>query len=206
MGINVLRDFGHDVPGGKITAQQAVTLNRVEEELPSAPVAYMADEMELQEITKNAAKSTEDLIEQFEGEEMLPMQELLGLNKHLRSIRGSLKVEVAKNIKLKQHIEWEKHKLEEFRDYYGVYDDGMREDIMKQIDELNDELKARRESIDPLKGKLLNQVTNFKETIAKVLDKDTSLAEKIKTLFKEQGITIASVLKAIEINGYRCTC
>ena len=33
--------------------------------------------------------------------------------------------------------------------------------------------------------------------IAKVLDKDTSLAEKIRTLFREQGITIASILKAI---------
>ena len=33
--------------------------------------------------------------------------------------------------------------------------------------------------------------------IAKVLDKDTSLGEKIQTLFREQGITIASILTAI---------
>ena len=33
--------------------------------------------------------------------------------------------------------------------------------------------------------------------IAKVLDKDTSLGEKIRTLFREQGITIASILMAI---------
>ena len=38
---------------------------------------------------------------------------------------------------------------------------------------------------------------NFKETIAKVLDKDISLGEKIGTLFREQGITIASILTAI---------
>ena len=38
---------------------------------------------------------------------------------------------------------------------------------------------------------------SFKETIAKVLDKDTSLGEKILTLFREQGITIASILTAI---------
>ena len=42
-----------------------------------------------------------------------------------------------------------------------------------------------------------DQITSFKETIAKVLDKDTSLAEKIRTLFREQGITIASILMAI---------
>ena len=33
--------------------------------------------------------------------------------------------------------------------------------------------------------------------IAKVLDKDTSLGEKIRTLFREQGITVASILTAI---------
>ena len=38
---------------------------------------------------------------------------------------------------------------------------------------------------------------SFKETIAKVLDKDTSLGEKIRDLFREQGITIASMLTAI---------
>ena len=68
---------------------------------------------------------------------------------------------------------------------------------MKQIAKLNDELKARQESIDLLKGRLINQITSFKETIVKVLDKDTSLAEKIRTLFREQGIMIASIITAI---------
>ena len=43
----------------------------------------------------------------------------------------------------------------------------------------------------------MNQITSFKEMIANVLDKDTSLGEKIRTLFREQGIMIASVLTAI---------
>ena len=73
----------------------------------------------------------------------------------------------------------------------------MKEDITKRIDALNDELATRQESIDLLKGRLKNQITSFKETIAKVLDKDTSLGEKIRTLFREQGITIASILMAI---------
>ena len=73
----------------------------------------------------------------------------------------------------------------------------MREDITKRIDKLNDELKVRQESINLLKGRLTNQITSFKETIAKVLDSNTSLAEKIRTLFREQGITIASILTAI---------
>ena len=73
----------------------------------------------------------------------------------------------------------------------------MKEDITKRIDALNDELAIRQESINLLKGRLKNQITSFKETIAKVLDKNTSLGEKVRTLFREQGITIASILTAI---------
>ena len=58
-------------------------------------------------------------------------------------------------------------------------------------------MKVRQESIDLLKGRLKNQISSFKETIAKVLDKDTSLAEKIRTMFREQGIMTASILTAI---------
>ena len=60
-------------------------------------------------------------------------------------------------------------------------------------------MKIRQESIDLLKGRLRSQITSFKETIAKVLDKDTSLREKIRTLFREQGIMIASILTAISM-------
>ena len=73
----------------------------------------------------------------------------------------------------------------------------MKEDITKRIDTLNDELAIRQESIDLLMGRLKNQIMSFHETIAKVLDKDTSLAEKVRTLFREQGIMIASILTAI---------
>ena len=43
----------------------------------------------------------------------------------------------------------------------------------------------------------MNQITSSKETIVKVLDKDTSLADKITMLFREQGIKIAFILTAI---------
>ena len=80
-----------------------------------------------------------------------------------------------------------------------MYNDGIQEDIMKRIAKLNDELKVRQESIDLLKSRLTNQITSFKETIAKVLDKDTSLANKIRMLFREQGITITFMLTAFEM-------
>ena len=98
---------------------------------------------------------------------------------------------------MEECIKKEHCKLEEFREYSGVYDDALKEEITKRIDALTDELATRQESIDLLKGRLKNQITSFKEMIAKVLDKDTSLAEKIRMLFREQGITIASILTAI---------
>ena len=58
----------------------------------------------------------------------------LGLDKQLRSTRGSLKVVVAKNVELEEHIKKERLKLEEFREYPGVYNDAMKEDINKRID------------------------------------------------------------------------
>ena len=100
---------------------------------------------------------------------------------------------------MEEQITKERHKLKEFREYPGVYDEAMREDIIKRIDDLNEDLKVRQESINLRKGRLKNQITSFHETIAKVLDKDTSLGEKIRTLFREQGITIASILMAIEM-------
>ena len=100
---------------------------------------------------------------------------------------------------MEEHISKERRKLEEFREYPGVYNDAMKEDITKRIDDLNEDLKVRQESINLLKGRLKNQIASFKETIAKVLDKDISLTEKIRTLFREQGITIASILTAIRM-------
>ena len=200
LGKNRLHRLGFNIPVGKVTARQAVMLNKAAEELPSESDVTKVDDIELQEIAekalgiisqiKDVQTDTEDLFEH-------PLRELLGLDKYLRTIRGSLKVEVVKKVELEEHIAKERRKLEEFREYPGVYNDAMREDITKRIDALNAELKVRQESIDLLKGRLKNQITSFKETIAKVLDKDTSLGEKIRTLLREQGITIASILTAI---------
>ena len=95
-----LRDLGFDVPvGGKITARQSIMLNRIE--ASTSDVAWM-DDIELQEIMKNVATSMENLISQLEGEfsKDLPILELLGLDKQLRSTWGSLKVKVAEKVQL----------------------------------------------------------------------------------------------------------
>ena len=76
-------------------------LSKAAEELPSESDITRADDIELQEITEKASDiisqikdvqtDTEDLFEH-------PICELLGLDKQVRSIRGSLKGEVAKRL------------------------------------------------------------------------------------------------------------
>ena len=118
LGKNRLRKLGFNIPVGCITAQQAVMLNKAAEELPAESDITEADDIELQEIAEKASgiisqikdvqTDTEDLFEN-------PLRELLGLDKQLRSIRGYLKVEVAKKVELEEHIAKERQKLEEFR-------------------------------------------------------------------------------------------
>ena len=107
LGKGGLRNLGFDIPRGKVTAWQAVMLNKASEELPSESDITSLDNIELQEIAEKASEiisqikdvqtDTDDIFEH-------PLQELLGLDKQLRSIRGSLKLEVAKKVELEEHI------------------------------------------------------------------------------------------------------
>ena len=107
LGKNRLRRLGFNIPVGKLTARQAVMLNKAAEELPSESDITKADDIELQEILEKASGiisqikdvqiDTEDLFEHL-------LRELLGLDKQLRSIKGSLKVEVAKKVEFEEHI------------------------------------------------------------------------------------------------------
>ena len=71
----------------------------------------------------------------------------------------------------------------------------MIEDKMKK---LKDELNERNKEIDILKGEASKQINHIRELIAKFLDKETgTLGERIRTLFKEQGIVIVFTLTAV---------
>ena len=71
-------------------ARQAIMLNRVEE-LPSTSDIDKADNIKLQEIKENAARSMEDLITQFKDPPGDSLQHSLckhfGLDKELRGIK-----------------------------------------------------------------------------------------------------------------------
>ena len=134
LGKGGLRSLGFDIPVGKLTARQAVRLNKTQEELPSEFDITEADDIELQEIAEKATDLISHLNDQQSQTDDLfehPLRELLGLDKQLRNIRGSLEVEVVKKVQLEEHIAKENRKFEEFREYPGEYDDAMREDTTK---------------------------------------------------------------------------
>jgi len=41
------------------------------------------------------------------------------------------------------------------------------------------------------------QISRIQETVTRLLNDDTTLAERLRTLFLEQGVTIASLLTAL---------
>ena len=125
--------MGYNISKTNLKHRFVLDLMEKQAQLPSSSEIAGMDEIELEEI----AKSTEDLIFQINNQSQTDelfehlLRELLGLNKQLRSIRGSLKVEVAKKFQLEECITKERRKLEEFRKYPREYDDAMKEDITK---------------------------------------------------------------------------
>ena len=101
-----------------------------------------------------------------------------------------MKVAIAKRVDLKARIEHGERKFSEVQNSNNTDDQiTMTEDRIK---------KLRDEQIDILKGEASKQVYQIKESITKFLDKETgTLGERIRTLFKEQGITIMFILTAV---------
>ena len=65
---------------------------------------------------------------------------------------------------------------------------------------MNTEKQARLEILSQNRKDLQTQVAKIKQTLEKVLDKDISFAERIRTLFREQRTTIFSILTALSMN------
>ena len=77
--------------------------------------------------------------------------------------------------------------------------DDQRQLYRDRVDDLKPQKQPRLEILSQNRKDLQTQVTRIRQTIAKVLDQDTSLAERIRTLFSEQGITIFSLLAAFSM-------
>ena len=216
LGVNKLRLMGfrdltyEDInpykPKFKRAREDVMKLNENLDERSKAiksPSTTDAEAIEMIEVTskdidatvKNAEQDT-SFIESSERDKLLPLRELEGLDKQLRTIKGSLKVAIAKRVDLNARIEHEERKLSEVQD--TAYSDDQRDMIEGRIKRLRGELTERNKEIDIFKGEASKQINQIRGSITKFLDKETgTLGERIRTLFKEQGITIVSILTAV---------
>ena len=152
--------------------------------------------MEMTSKDINGLEQETSFIEPSERDKLLPLRELEGLDKQLRTIKRSLKVAIAKRIDLEGRIKHEEDKLNEIQG--PNYSDDQRDMIEGRINKLRGELTERNKEIDILKGEASKQINQIRGSITKFLDKETgTLRERIRTLFKEQGITIVSILTAV---------
>ena len=149
-----------------------------------------AEAIEMIEVTSKDIDATikdveqdTSFIETSKRDNLLPLRELEGLDKQLRTIKGSLKVSIAKRVDLKSCIEHEERKLSEIQG--PTHSDDLRNRIEDKIKKLRGELTERNKEIDILKGEASKQINQIKESIAKFLDRETgTLGERIRTLFR----------------------
>ena len=71
------------------------------------------------------------------------------------------------------------------------------EKLQGQLSDIELERQARLEALSTNRAALRSQINRIRETIRRLLHEDKMLAERIRTLFREQGITTASILTAI---------
>ena len=128
----------------------------------------------------------------------LDMREFLGIDKALQRIQGELLNNTSKLTQINKRIERDTKKLEEVEND-STYSDEQRQLHKDRLDDLNTEEQARLEIISQNRKDLQTRVARIKQTLEKVLDKNSSLVERIRTLFREQGITIFSILTALSM-------
>ena len=128
----------------------------------------------------------------------LPFRELAGLDRSLRNLRTTV-------LKMTSDREAKKATLRQLKDEISKvsYDDGEVQ-FDENLQEKTEKIKTLEEEIEVLDseiceydGKFRSQFQRIKQTVDKMLHQDLTLGEQIQTLFREQGITIASVITAL---------
>ena len=128
----------------------------------------------------------------------LPFRELAGLDRSLRNMRTTV-------LKMTSDREVKKLRVEELKDEISKvsYDDGEvqfdenLQEKTEKIKTLEEEIEVLDSEIREYDGKFRSQFQRIKQTVDKMLHQDLTLGEQIQTLFREQGITIASVITAL---------
>ena len=175
-------DFNKSVTFAKKLQEQLPTDLEMED-IPLLDLGNLAEQVHI--ATREAATNTD-----------LDMREFLGIDKALRRVQGEIINNTSKLSELDKKLARDREKLEEIKND-PLYSEELKNRIQERIDNAEAERDARLEVLSMNKKELRNQISRIKETITKILDSDTSLAEKLRTLFREQGITLVAIITAI---------
>ncbi|CAG2231983.1 unnamed protein product [Mytilus edulis] len=172
-------------------------------EIPLQEISTQQEGQELLETASNAETYVKEIETSFdeqgtsfineETQTDMTKREMDGIISAMTSVKEEIANELAKLNETNKDLAKENAKLEQAKE---DNDEFQIDRISSRIRELESERSARLEVININKEKLRSQVNRIKETINKVLYEDKTLGERIRTLFREQGITIVSVLTA----------
>ena len=129
------------------------------------------------------------------------MRELLGLDKALTSIKGELANNIAKLGELDTRIKHEDQKLKDMLNDPS-YSEEQRREVRDRLSDLKEERKARLELVTQNRKDLQSNIARIKQTVERVLDSDSSLAEKIRTIIREQGIVLGGIAAFVTALGF----
>ena len=193
IGVKAVREeLGFTEYGLKLSAKDTTAARKANKDL--SVISTKVGTVEMQDLGATAGKAS-SIVETMEttfSDAPLPLREIRGLDKALQTIRGELVNNLAKLTEIDNHITREQNKLNdpdivEFE----------RQRITERIRNLKDERVPRLEAASASREALRSQISRIRETINRLINEDTTLAERIRTLFREQGITIVSILTAL---------
>ncbi|CAG2245251.1 unnamed protein product [Mytilus edulis] len=171
-------------------------------EIPLQEISTQQEGQELLEIASNEETHVKEIETSFieqgtsyinEETQTYMTREMDGIISAMTSVKEEIANELTKLNETNKDLAKENAKLEQAKE---DNDEFQIDRISSRIRELESERSARLEVININKEKLRSQVNRFKQTIHKMLNEDKTLGERIRTLFREQGITIVSVLTA----------
>ena len=193
-----------DYSGGarpKINPQKAAALNQIRDNTPAAnddvPLLDLSDKIDdVHESVENLSiELSKSVREAGIGTDLTytsqEWRDIIALDKTLQTQKGQINVLISKMAVIDQQIQ-------ELNS--GAAEDITPDDIeetRKKIAELREKRNTYSELVSTYETKIRSQFSRIKETINRILYQDETLGDRVRTLFREQGVTIASIITAL---------
>ncbi|XP_057306840.1 uncharacterized protein LOC130645017 [Hydractinia symbiolongicarpus] len=177
-------------------------VNKIEEEAEHIEMESLEEIDEFVDATESVIQDT-SFVGPDEGG--ITPRERKGLDLELQTLRGNLKSLKNKMILYDSEMNKAEGRVKELEKQKVGADEGQQanlereiEKAKKEIKDLNDKKKAIGEAHGILSTDIYAQLRHIKDTLLKIAKDNTTLLEKLKILFKEHDITIASIVSAMD--------